>query len=274
MALQHQMKSFWWFIDGRVGGMGRPGFNRCHWFDLSLEEGVVLSWLGKQQQAIVALADLWQHLDGYGPKVSGFYGLSTAEGQRRLRRLQEPRALQDVLAAIHAKTHSFQDMTWLHDAAQPALRITASTQRRQHELALLKQQNVSVVITLTEQPFDHAELAADFGVYHVPVEDVTPPTYAQVYAVADILASTLAADKNIVVHCLAGIGRTTTMLIAAYVVQGYPLPALLTQVQRQNPHFLFQGSQATFLQTLADAVQQGQLPVRRCEEGSVSCPSP
>ena len=48
MPIRRQLRSFWWFLEGRVGGMGRPGFNQCHWFELSFEEGLLLSWLGKQ----------------------------------------------------------------------------------------------------------------------------------------------------------------------------------------------------------------------------------
>ena len=47
-------------------------------------------------------------------------------------------------------------------------------------------------------------------------------------------------------HCLAGIGRTTTMLMAAYLVQGYALQDLAAWVRVRNPHYLFHGSQMTF----------------------------
>ena len=79
MPIRRQLRSFWWFIEGRVGGMGRLGYNRCHWFDLSFEEGEVLSWLGKQHGAISALADLWHYLDQHGPKAATFYGLQPGE---------------------------------------------------------------------------------------------------------------------------------------------------------------------------------------------------
>jgi protein-tyrosine phosphatase len=67
--------------------------------------------------------------------------------------------------------------------------------------------------------------------------------------------------ENVAVHCLAGLGRTTTMLIAAYLVQGYALRDLTTWIRRQNPHFLFLGSQATFVYELADHLNRGDLSV-------------
>ena len=261
MPLRYELRSFWWFIDGRVGGMGRLGFNRCHWFDLSFEEGEVLSWLGKQHVALSALADLWSYLDQHGAKVATFYGLQPDEARDRLKRLHDPAALLAILQSIHAKTGIFDDIAWVDDHPQPVLRLTTSAQRRQQEVALLKQHNVGVLISLLEQPLDHPELRNDFEVFHVPVEDIAPPGREQVYAFAETLLTSLESGKTVVTHCLAGIGRTTTMLMAAYLVQGYPLLDLAAWVRARNPHYLFHGSQMRFLQELAEDVRRGHLPV-------------
>jgi protein-tyrosine phosphatase len=261
MPLRHQLRSFWWFIEGRVGGMGRLGFNRCHWFDLSFEEGEVLSWLGKQHVSTSALADLWSYLEHHGAKAATFYGLRLEEATDRLQRLRDRDALLAVLQSIHAKTDISADLAWVDENAQPALRLMTSAQRRQHEVTLLKQHNVGVLISLLEQPLDHPELLNDFEVFHVPVEDIAPPNRAQVYAFAETLVTSLAAGKTVVTHCLAGIGRTTTMLMAAYLVQGYALQDLTAWVRVRNPHYLFHGSQMRFLQELAEDVGKGRLPV-------------
>ena len=126
---------------------------------------------------------------------------------------------------------------------------------------MLKHYNVSVVISLLEQPLDQTVLEAYFEVYHLPVEDVTPPSYEQVYAFAAILHTTLAAGKNVVTHCLAGVGRTTTMLLAAALVQGHAWDELVTWVQTCNPHFQFKGRQVTFLQELAHDISNGRRPL-------------
>jgi protein-tyrosine phosphatase len=221
----------------------------------------VLSWLGKQHGAISALADLWRYLDQHGPKAATFYGLQPDEARARLNRLRDRHTLLTVLESMHVKTGIFDDVSWVDENAQPALRLTTSAQRRQHEVALLKEHNVTVLISLLEQPLDHPELRNDFEVYHVPVEDITPPTYDQVYAFAEMLVASLEAGKTVVTHCLAGIGRTTTMLMAAYLVQGYPLQDLAARVRVCNPHYLFHGSQMAFLQALAEDVHGGRLPV-------------
>lgn len=261
MPIRYQLRSFWWFIEGRVGGMGRLGFNHCHWFDLSFEEAEVLSWLGKQHVSVSVLADLWGYLDQHGPKAATFYGLRPAEARDRLNRLRGRDALLAVVQSIHTKTGIFDDIAWVDENAQPAIRLTPSAQRRQHEIALLKQHNVTVLISLLEQPLDHPELRDAFEVYHIPVEDITPPGSDQVYAFAETLLTALDAGKTVVTHCLAGIGRTTTMLMAAYLVQGYALEDLTAWVRVRNPHYLFHGSQVGFLQALAEDVRSGRLPV-------------
>lgn len=271
MPIRRQLRSFWWFIEGRVGGMGRPGFNRCHWFDLSFEEGLILSWLGKQHLPAPALDGLWSYLDSSGPKVAMFYGLSSSAARDRLSHLRDRAALLAMVERMNAKTGIFDDVSWVDDQAQPALRLIPSVQRRQYEVELLKQQNVTVLISLLEQPLDHPELCNDFELYHVPVEDITPPSRDQVYAFAEMLCTALAADKTVVTHCLAGIGRTTTMLIAAYLVHGYPLQELAAWVRVRNPHFLFRGSQVAFLQELAADVRDGRLPVLSPERSLPLC---
>ena len=36
MPIRRQLRSFWWFLGDAWVWMGRPGFNQCHWFELSV----------------------------------------------------------------------------------------------------------------------------------------------------------------------------------------------------------------------------------------------
>jgi protein-tyrosine phosphatase len=271
MPIRRELKTFWWFIDGRIGGMGRPGFNQCHWYDLSLEEGILLSWLGKQHQTAPALESLWQHLKVYGPKVAPFYDLSAAEVHSRLCYLRHRDTLLSVVDSLNAKAGIFQEVTWQDHGTHATLHFLPNVRRLQHELALLRHYDVSVVISLLEQPLNQTVLEAYFEVYHLPLEDVTPPSYEQVYAFADILHTTLAAGKNVVTHCLAGVGRTTTMLVAAYLVQGYRWDELVAWVRARNPHFQFKGNQVAFLQELAHDIAHGRLPLLPAAKETCQC---
>src|SRR5215467_2191513 len=111
MPIQHQLRSFWWFLEGRVGGMGRPGFNQCHWFELSFEEGLLLSWLGKQHLLTTPLDGLWRYLDSYGPQVAIFYELSPDVARERLRRLHDRATLLAMAERMNTKTGIFDDVS-------------------------------------------------------------------------------------------------------------------------------------------------------------------
>jgi hypothetical protein len=271
MPIRRELKAFWWFVEGRVGGMGRPGYNQCHWSDLSLEEGLIFSWLGKQHQTSSKLESLWAYLDVYGPKVAPFYSLSRTEVHGRLRSLRDRDTLLTVVQSMNAKAGILQEVTWQDSGTHTMLHFPPNVPRLHHEVALLKHYNVSVVVSLLEQPLDQTALEAYFEVYHLPVEDVTPPSYEQVYAFADILYTTLAAGKNVVTHCLAGVGRTTTMLLAAALVQGHTWEELVTWVQTCNPHFQFKGCQVAFLQALAQDITNGRRPLRSAAQEMYRC---
>jgi protein-tyrosine phosphatase len=201
-----------------------------------------------------------------------FYELSPNVARARLSRLHDRATLLAVAECMNVKTGIFDDVSWVEEQAQPALRLLPSAQRRQHEVALLKKSNVAVLISLLEQPLDHPELCNDFELYHVPVEDITPPSRDQVYTFAETLFTALAADKTVVTHCLAGIGRTTTMLIAAYLVHGYSLQELTARIRICNPHFAFRGSQMAFLQELAEDIRCGRAPVVASGRNLLVCP--
>jgi protein-tyrosine phosphatase len=93
-----------------------------------------------------------------------------------------------------------------------------------------------------------------------------------VYAFTETLLTALGAGKTVVTHCLAGIGRTTTMLLAAYLVQGHSLQDLAAWIRVRNPHYLFHGSQVTFLQELAADIRTGRLPVLAPGRSLPLCP--
>lgn len=261
MPLRQQMPALWWFIEGRVAGMGRPGFNRYHGADLSLEESIVLSWLGKLSDTTPELSHLWQFLEDYGPKIAMFHEPSDIPFADRLARLQERAPLLDVLERLSVKTRVLENVAWHDEGEGPRLRLTRNMRQLETEIELLKQHRLSVLISLIEEPFDHDILCHHFTLHHFPIEDVAPPSPEQVYALAEQLHSSLAAGHKVAVHCLAGVGRTTTMLVAAHLTLGYTLHDLKAWVRRCNPHFLFRGSQAAFIDDFARALDSGRLPI-------------
>ena len=252
MTEQPQINTFWWFLPGQAGGMGRPGFNRCHWFDLSLEGGVLLTWIGEGAASEGSFADLGPYLEAYGPKVAPFFDLSVAEVKVRLDRLRDPAALLAALERLNASTGVLRDLAPGHDGV---VRYALETAPLRQDLAALERMGISVIISLMEIEPSPELRAAGFEVHHLPVSDVTPPALDQVRVFSRILHGALEAGQRMVTHCLAGVGRTTTMYLASALLQGRPWEELVQHVALCNPRYQLKGPQVEFLRRLAGSAQ-------------------
>ena len=81
-----------------------------------------------------------------------------------------------------------------------------------------KDQGIDVIVTLTENSLLQA-VVEEFGFeyHHIPVRDFAAPSARQIDKFIRIVEQTRKAGRKVVVHCLAGRGRTGTM-IACYLV--------------------------------------------------------
>ncbi len=87
-------------------------------------------------------------------------------------------------------------------------------------LAALKSRfNIGVLINLTEENLDEFTVKnAGINYYHIPIAEFSPPTMQQLLEFKKIYETETAP---IAVHCLAGMGRTGTILAAALVLEGF-----------------------------------------------------
>jgi atypical dual specificity phosphatase len=106
----------------------------------------------------------------------------------------------------------------------------------QAELAWLRAQGISLLISLTEDPLPR-QWVNDAGLLnvHIPVEDMYPPSQQQIDVAMSAIEKALAQNFGVGIHCTAGFGRTGTMLACWFVRQGHPSQAAIAKVRDLRP---------------------------------------
>lgn len=128
----------------------------------------------------------------------------------------------------------------------------------EHDLRALRRVGVDVLVTLTETPLEGPALA-DFGIATrwFPVPDMHAPSVAQAIALCEALDALIEDGRTVAVHCLAGLGRTGTVLAAYLIWEGREPLEALDAVRRIEPRWVQSERQVAFLQEFAAGLQSG-----------------
>jgi atypical dual specificity phosphatase len=104
------------------------------------------------------------------------------------------------------------------------------------QLAWLRGQGVDILITLTEEslPRNWVDAAGLLSV-HVPIADMDVPATEQVEQVMSVIDKARAANMGVAIHCLAGKGRTGTILAAYFVHRGMSARDAIQKVRDLRP---------------------------------------
>ncbi|MFN8593606.1 MAG: dual specificity protein phosphatase family protein [Thermomicrobiales bacterium] len=88
------------------------------------------------------------------------------------------------------------------------------------DLREIRSHGISALLTLTETPLAVGALERQGLIgMHLPVDDFQAPTTGQMIASLAFIDDAHASNLAVAVHCLAGQGRTGTVL-AAYLIRG------------------------------------------------------
>ena len=98
----------------------------------------------------------------------------------------------------------------------------------------LRRMGVTALVSLTRRPpfFDPPE---GVSILHLPVPDMTAPSPEQLLQAVRFLDTALDAGGKAAVHCIAGCGRTGTVLAAYLVAKGEEPEEAIRRVREARP---------------------------------------
>ncbi len=175
-----------------------------------------------------------------------------------------PAAAHAAMAAVPASTahvphvpasrgpHGF---AWLEPGRIAGTPLPGVVNAMEHDLALLRQCGVTTLITLTERDLPQEPLRRHgLSNLHLPVRDREPPTVAQIQMLLMRMQALLRRGEVLAVHCLAGMGRTGTVLAAWLVHEGLTAAEALRRVRLVDPQYVQSTEQEEILQRYEDAI--------------------
>ena len=125
------------------------------------------------------------------------------------------------------------------------------------DLKALRRCGVTMLITLTEKDFPQDALARNgLKNFHLPVYDHEPPTVAQIQMLLARMSAALRRGEVLAVHCLAGLGRTGTVLAAWLVREGLTAEEALRRVRLIDAQYVQSQAQEALLYEYENALLQ------------------
>jgi atypical dual specificity phosphatase len=125
------------------------------------------------------------------------------------------------------------------------------------DLAGLQSLGVTLLVTLEEAQTVDPHLLAAIGVesLHFPVPDMRAPALGPTVELCATIEARIARGAVVAFHCLAGLGRTGTLLASQLVWQGETALRAIERVRQISPLAIQSDEQARFVRAFEDAVR-------------------
>lgn len=145
--------------------------------------------------------------------------------------------------------------SWVIDKKLAGMARPGSSGDLEADARALKEEGVSLLVTLTETAIDPDLLARhDIHALHLPVVDFQPPSVEQLTRFVAEARMTMEKGGGVCVHCAAGIGRTGTALAAFLIAEGYTVEAAVGEVRHLRPGSIETQGQIDALFAFKDAI--------------------
>lgn len=124
------------------------------------------------------------------------------------------------------------NFSWLFENKLAAMSYPQS----EDAFSLLDQFGIRAILNLSERPHS-VEIPNSFGmlITHISIADYTAPTLNQAQEAVAMISSCLDQNIPIAVHCLAGLGRTGTILACYLVKTGMPADKAISLIRERRP---------------------------------------
>ena len=146
----------------------------------------------------------------------------------------------DIWRKVHGTVTGRPDkFSWLIENKLAGSGIPTSIE----EVQWIIEQGVKSIITIREEPLDD-DWIKDVNYLHVMSNDMGVPEFDDLVHVVDFIHKRITSNEPVMVHCLAGMGRTGTIL-ACYLVKYQNMSAdeAIQKVREERP-----GSIQSYLQ--------------------------
>lgn len=226
--------------------MARPGFNGVRWLDLPFHEALVMGWLGKCEPGVYSLQSFREHIKSYGPKIYKYHHLNSQTGDEALKIFEQESGVRLAFKSLVERTQFLDSF----DVDSRSVQFELNQDRLHWEIEFLKNKGIGTVVSLTEVHHHKEIMHTHFDAHHFAIDDLAAPEKHQAESLAEILSKAAQKNDRVAVHCLAGIGRTSTMIMAAHILMGEDRESVKQYLRTRNPYYTFGGVQSDFIERL------------------------
>ena len=166
-----------------------------------------------------------------------------------------------TLAALRTKpapaASAPQGFAWLEPGRLAGAPLPGVVNDVDHDLNALRRMGITRLITLTERDLPQ-DVLQRHGLtnLHLPIRDHEAPSLGQIQMLLKRMETLIAQGEVLAVHCLAGRGRTGTVLAAWWIREGLTAQESLRRVRLLDPHYVQSTEQEVFLQRYEDVILQ------------------